>query len=143
MMITRRNPSKALLIILFFLPLIAFSQSENSQGKIKIDADPRLESLIERIIRTNELRQTMPGFRVQLYSGLVRNTANEAKSEFSKLYPEIPSHLIYQQPNFKVRVGDFKTRLEALRLHEDIKSLFPSSFIVKDDVKLPNLVSDK
>ena len=129
------------LFLLLCLPGMSFSghaQTGQKPGTIKVQADPKLESLIERQVRANEIKQTMPGYRVQLYGGLVRNTANETRNEFAKTRPEIPSYLIYQQPNFKVRVGDFKSRLEALKLHEEIKAYFPSSFVVKDDVKLPD-----
>jgi hypothetical protein len=45
--------------------------------------------------------------------------------------------MTYQQPNFKIRVGDFKTRLEALKFLKEVQGLYSTAFIVKDDVKLP------
>ena len=79
----------------------------------------------------------MPGFRVQVYYGSNRSKAIEIRTGFLKTSSGIPAYLIYQQPNFKVRLGDFKTRLEALELLEKMQLEFPGAFIVKDEVKLP------
>lgn len=82
---------------------------------------------------------TMPGYRIQLYFGGERIKAQEVRSEFLLSYPEVPAYLIYQQPNFKVRAGDFRTRLEAAGFLKKLEFRFKSSFIVPDDVKLPSL----
>ena len=42
-------------------------------------------------------------------------------------------------PNFKVRVGDFRTELEAIRLQRDLEYQYPGGFIVRDDIKFPKL----
>ena len=79
----------------------------------------------------------MPGFRVQVYFGPNRTKANEIKTDFLQLFPNTGAYLVYQQPNFKIRVGDFKTRLEAMKLLKEIQTLYSAAFIVKDEVKLP------
>jgi len=81
----------------------------------------------------------MPGYRVQVFFGPERNEALEVKSEFNKMYEDLPAYLTYQQPNFKIRVGNFKTRLEALKYLKDIQLLYTGAFLVKDNVKLPGL----
>lgn len=81
----------------------------------------------------------MPGYRVQIYYGSQRAKATEVRTEFIKKFPGIAPYLIYQQPNFKVRLGDFKTRLEAQVLLEQVTLDFPAAFVVKDEVKLPEI----
>lgn len=81
----------------------------------------------------------MSGYRIQLYFGNDRNKAQEMRSEFLQLYPEVPAYLIYQQPNFKVRAGDFRTRLEAAGFLRKINLHYANAFIVPDEVKLPDL----
>ena len=81
----------------------------------------------------------MPGFRVQIYFGGVRPKAAEVKLEFNSRYPAFPAYLTYNQPNFKVRVGDFATRFEAQKLLKEIEGKFPTTFVVADDVNLPPL----
>ena len=49
---------------------------------------------------------------------------------------------IYANPYFKVTVGDFRTRSEAVRLLERIKGSFPSAFVVKENIEFPVVDKD-
>lgn len=104
----------------------------NEKGIIELHQDQRLAFLIEQY---NEDRIYI-GYRIQIFSGKERGAAQEKREEFLKIYPNITAHLIYQQPNFKLRIGDFTTRLEALHFFENIKSEFPSAFVIKDEISI-------
>lgn len=101
--------------------------------------DSLVQVLMNRHIALGNARQSMAGYRVQIFFGGQRTDANQIKSEFSRMYPLINAYISYQQPNFKVRVGDFKTRLEAMKFLKQIHPLYTTAFIVKDDVRLPDL----
>src|SRR5690554_6647182 len=75
----------------------------NKEGKVEIFKDARLDFLVEKY---NESK-TYNGYRIQIYSGKEREAANKTREEFLKNNPNIAAHLIYQQPNFKLRIGDF------------------------------------
>jgi hypothetical protein len=124
--ITAKNTQKE--TILFPSPLT----NELDTAKIIIQEDDNLGVLIEKY---NSTKKDL-GFRVQIHSGLNRVDALKAQSELLKLYPKITSYVIYQQPNFKVRVGDFENRLSVVRFYEEMKSVFPSSFIIADEIKI-------
>ena len=79
----------------------------------------------------------MPGFRVQVYYGSQRSKATETRTDVLKKFSSVPAYIIYQQPNFKLRLGDFKTRIEAMKLLDEVRHDYPQAFIVKDEVKLP------
>ena len=99
--------------------------------------DSLIHQLVTRHIAINQAKRTMPGFRVQIYFGPNRTKANEVKTDFLQIFPNTGAYLVYQQPNFKIRVGDYKSRLEALKFLKEIQTLYSSAFIVKDEVKLP------
>jgi len=99
--------------------------------------DSLAQLLVKKHITYNSERLSTPGFRIQIFSANQRIPANEARSLFLGHYPDISSYLIYQQPNFKVRVGDCRTRLEALKIRELIRKDFPNAFLVRDEIKLP------
>ena len=80
----------------------------------------------------------MTGFRIQIYFGSERAKATEIRADFMKNFPEIASYLIYQQPYFKIRVGDFKTRIEASGFLKKLDDHYTTAFIVPDEVKLPS-----
>ena len=77
---------------------------------------------------------TVSGFRVQVYSGNNRAQAIQIRTEVLEKYPEYAAYLIYKQPTFRVRVGDFRSRAAAQDLLRDLKPLYPVSFIVPDEV---------
>lgn len=93
--------------------------------------------LVERHKLLSAAKMSRPGFRVQLYFGNDRSKALEMRSDFMTSYPSYGAYLIYQQPYFKVRAGDFYTRLEAQGFLKKIQSIYSSAFIVTDEVKLP------
>jgi len=122
---------KFLLPIFLLISTLCFSQSS--------DSDSLTKKLVERHKLVNASRMSMPGYRVQIYFGNDRTKAQELRSEFLQLFPSTPAYLVYHQPNFKVRVGDFRTRLEAIGFLNKISGSYQSAFIVPDDVKLPDL----
>lgn len=108
------------------------------QGQ-KTDNESLAMQLIHRHKKVNAAKMNMPGFRIQLYFGNERMKAQEIKSTFLQKHPKSTAYMVYHQPNFKVRVGDFRTRLEAAGFLKMIGDDFKTSFIVPDDVKLPDL----
>lgn len=119
----------------------------NNQTKVKGSnittiEDERIGNLLEKEIEINKAKGTIKGFRVQIYYGSgaeSRTLARKVQSDFIKQYPDTPSYLIFQSPNFKIRVGDFRTKLEAEKFLLEIKASFENAFIVKDDIALPEL----
>jgi hypothetical protein len=124
-------------IITAFFFIFMFSQlASNAQTG---SGESQITELVNKHISINQKKQSMPGYRVQIYFGAKRDKATELKADFNQNFPDIPAYLLYQQPNFKVRVGDCKTRLEATKILDNIKNTYEVAFIVKDDVKLPDI----
>jgi len=82
----------------------------------------------------------MPGFRVQIYSdntpSQAKSTAIQLEDKFSKLIDQ-PIYVISTPPFFKVRIGDFKTQLEASQFKEEFIKSFPEmageTYVVRDE----------
>lgn len=83
----------------------------------------------------------MDGYRVQLFFG-DRSKAQNLRGEFIRQYPNTPAYISYLAPNFRVRVGDFRTRLASEKFRHKINSDFPRSYIVRDKIELPPLQVD-
>jgi hypothetical protein len=111
----------------------------NADSSIIITRDSRIDELIARQKDNNVLKQTIPGYRVQIYFGSVRQKAAELKLEFAATHPTVPAYITYNAPNFKVRLGNYRTRLEAQKFLHSIDGQFSTAFIVPDEVKLPVL----
>lgn len=123
------------LFILFASLSTVFAQQEN----LVINADTMINHLIEKRAQINKKKGTISGYRVQIYFGSARSDATEARIKFNTLFPNIDCYLIYQQPYFKVRAGDFRTRLEATNLKSKVIKEFNTVFIVEDEIVLPRL----
>jgi hypothetical protein len=72
------------------------------------------------------------GFRVQIYNGTDRNKAMEIKTEFMRNYPGMRTYLTYVSPCFRVKVGNYRTRNEALGMLKEASSMYTPCMIVPD-----------
>ncbi len=122
----------------FFIPALAAAVFFTRHAAGQID-DSLAQALVKKHIEINASKMSMSGFRVQIFFGSNRTKAIEMRSEFMLKYPDVSTFMVYHQPNFKVRCGDFKTRLDALKLLDHIQSDYPAAFVVSDEVKLPEI----
>jgi hypothetical protein len=116
--------------------------SDGSAGKVEYIVDPKIDSLISRHKVISESKGTIEGYRIQIFNASGNNSkkqANDVKADFMQKYPDVESYVLYQAPNFKVRIGDFRSRMEAQKMFNSLKREFPSAYIVKDDINLPPL----
>jgi len=109
---------------------------------LQVDRDARLDKMLKWHIEKNRETEGMEGFRVEIFfsSNLdAKEQALETKTEFLSEYPEYPVHIKFIAPNFRVRVGDFRTKNEALKLYKKIQRDYPTAFVVPDIINFPLL----
>lgn len=83
-------------------------------------------------------KRPLDGYRVQIFLG-DRTMAESTRRTFLLQHPEIPAYLSYLAPNFRVRVGDLRDRIEAEGLRENLRGDFPGLYVVPDQIELPKL----
>lgn len=129
--------------LLTFLSVLFFCQptysQERASGTVEIVQDASIDKLLLKHISIATETETIEGYRIQIHFSGEREKAKLVKTKFLQQFPDVAAYEIYQQPNFKVRVGDFRSRLEAQKFMNELNSLFPSAFIVSDDIHLPRL----
>jgi SPOR domain len=123
---------------LLLVLVLLYNGSVYAQDSL-IDRDPRVDSLIKKQIQINEIttresRRNIPGFRIQVASSSDRNTVFTAKTKMYQLYPELKPYLIYQPPNYKLKVGNFKTQEEADPYLQKLIQNFPSGVYLVPDI---------
>ena len=121
-----------------FALLIAAAFELHAQ-QVQVTSFPALDSLVARNIESNKSANGIQGYRVQIFFGSERKNATDAKTKLLQLLPDEEVYLIYQQPYFKVRVGDYRTRLEAEAVYRKLINDFDKAFIVPDKINLPKL----
>jgi|JI6StandDraft_1071083.scaffolds.fasta_scaffold55707_2 hypothetical protein len=128
---------KLFIYILLIIPFSGITQNSTKIGtKVNIISDVDLDNLIDLHIQKNEVTEEIPGFRIQISSNNDRSEIYALRAEVASKVTELPNYVQYDQPYYRLKIGDFKTRLEARSSLEEIIILFPSAFIVSDDIKI-------
>ena len=120
--------NKLIIKRLFFLTLICLCGSISAQeGTVNIDQSKAIDKLLEfkKDIKTVET------FRIQVYSGSSSSAASNVKAEFKQSYGQWPVEMVFNTPNYKIWVGNFRDRLEADRALLRIKKNYMNAFIFK------------
>jgi hypothetical protein len=104
-----------------------------------VEKDPRIEQLVRKQIEINEAttresRRYVQGFRIQVINSPDRTKVVAAKAKVYEQFPDWKSYLLYQSPNYKLRVGNFKTQEEAQDAMKQLSRLFPAGLYVIQDV---------
>jgi len=69
-------------------------------------------------------------YTIQIYYGGLEE-ADSILEDFRENYQEIKSNLVFETPNYKVRIGEYKDINIASQKLEEIRKIYPSSFIIK------------
>ena len=69
------------------------------------------------------------GFRIQLYTGF-EVEARKISAKFKLDFPDTKTHLIYRQPEWKIQVGFYKTKIEADRGLLNFKRKYQSAIVI-------------
>ena len=105
------------------------------EGDVTVRTPAKIESLLKDY---SEKKHPLQGYRVQIFLG-DRTTAENTKRAFLQKNPDVPAYLSWLAPNFRLRVGDLRTRLEAEHLLHELKIAYPGSYIVPDEIEMPRM----
>jgi hypothetical protein len=126
--------------ILLILSHTLFAQTDTNS--VVVHKDPRIDLLRKKQIQINELttrdaRSRVQGFRILVMSSNDRNKVTNAKAKIYQEFPELKAYMMYQPPNMKLKVGDFKTREEAEPYISEIQRFFPTGvYIIRDVIEV-------
>ena len=127
------------ILLFIMLQINSLFAQHDSVGKVEIIQSNEIDKLLLKHLQINSENESIDGYRIQIHFGGEREKAKTIKTKFLQQFPDVAAYEVYQQPNFKVRVGDFRTRLEAQKFMSEINMYFPSAFIVADEIHLPKL----
>ena len=120
--------NKLIIKRLFFLTLICLCGSISAQeGTVNIDQSKAIDKLLE----FKKDIKTVGTFRIQVYSGSSSSAASNVKAEFKQSYGQWPVEMVFNTPNYKIWVGNFRDRLEADRALLRLKKRYMNAFIFK------------
>ena len=94
----------------------------------------KLDKFLDTVSFNSRRIGYIQGYTIQVYTGNSRQEANEAKSTVYKMLPDSFPQLIYQQPNFKVKVGKFYTRFDSQKIFMQLKRKFPRAIVIPERI---------
>lgn len=139
--------NKILLFLLLFCTSLINAQSADTpivnELKSTIVDHSGVQKYIEKHQKIIKKKPFVEGYRIQIYNGNNKDDANKIRAEFYSNYPSMRCYLTYQQPYYKVRVGDYQDQGSAKVDLKKMARTYPSSFLVPDQIRRLEKDDDK
>ena len=122
-MLSKKNVLLKTIFIIFYI----FCLAQN--GALKITQDVKLDSIISLKKEVNKEDFTSGQYTIQVFSG----SFNESNELFEKLKNEKTEELFFsfETPYYKIRIGKYISKIDAIKKLKEIKKNFPSAFILR------------
>jgi hypothetical protein len=122
--------------------MLSLPNVSNAQS-VTFAQDSRVNTLVSRSIEFNKIA-SVEGFRINIFfqsGNHSRNSAVSAQNNFSLRFPNMKSYVSFEEPYFRVNVGNFRTRLEAAAVLENLKAAYPQAHVVRDVLNIRDLLN--
>ena len=104
-------------------------------GLVTINTPYSLDTLNASLIENPEPTK---GFRIQIFFGNLHEAKGQ-RSNYMGSFRKDKCYLVQNVPNYAVRVGDYRSELEAHKKLQELKLRYPSAYIVPDEIEFPQL----
>lgn len=118
--------------LLFLVVSAGFCQT----GTVVINDQAGAAQLIEQHILFNKEHGELPGYRIQVMATSSLVTAKEAKAGFLKQFDDYRATIVFEAPNYKLRIGNYTNRFDANRDLQLLLESYPNALIVKDLISI-------
>lgn len=126
---------KLLISLAFFAFWQFHAEAQSKQGTVRIETSAHIDQMVAQKKAYNKSLETTPGYKVQIYYGSEKR-CYEVKDEFTALFPDITTSIIFSTPQWKLQVGNFRTRLEADHAMVQIKKEYPAAIVLATDIEI-------
>lgn len=106
---------------------------------ITLHQSPSLSLLLDEHRDFMHQLATLPGYRIQLYTTTRLKEANVFRMSFEQVFPDIKVYILFNEPNYRIRVGNFTDRITARAQLEALRETYPTAIVVKDQINLEAL----
>ncbi|WP_100610169.1 SPOR domain-containing protein [Confluentibacter lentus] len=110
--------------------IYASNRCDAQQGSVSVNQDKKIVTLLDLKKDMNKNESDTDRYKIQIYSGN-RTTAETYRSDFNSKFDKWNSTIQFETPNYKIWVGNFRTKIEADRALKEIKQKFSSAFVFK------------
>lgn len=132
-----RYPSN--LKFLITLAFIAFWQynvtAQTNDAALRIESSAHIDEMLAQKKDYNKTIDKFEGFKIQIYYGSEKE-CYKVKEEFTSLYPDINTSIIFSTPQWKLQIGNYRTRLEADHAMVNIKKEYPAAIVLATEIEI-------
>ncbi len=116
-------------------------QNEEGQGQVRILQDYRIDDLLKIDRTENSEAPGFFGWRIQIFSGggRDREKAIAIRDDLEERFPDQKVYVKYQEPNFRVLIGNFRSNFDAVYLYKKCVRIYPNCYIRRDHIDLVDL----
>ena len=125
-----KNLSKHNSLYFFILSSLFCFTSNGQDGKTNVSVEPKIDQLLKEKRKLNTGLFLNEGYKIQIFYGNSEESKKKLQ-EFKKEFKDLDGTIIFNSPNYKVWIGNFKTRIEVERAMVDIKKKYPTALIIK------------
>ena len=125
-----KNLSKHNLLYFFILSSFLCLSSRAQDGKTNVSVDPKIDQLLKEKRKLNTGLFLNEAYKIQIFYGNSEESKKKLQ-EFKREFKDLDGTIIFNSPNYKVWIGNFKTRIEVERAMLDIKKKHPTALIIK------------
>lgn len=120
------------------LAITAFAQpfASNGDGKVVVNEPLEVTRLVEDHAGFLEDVKTRRGYRIELQRSKDLKSVEQQKARFQRNYSALPAYLIWDQVYYRLKVGNFSSRIEAINWLQKLQDHYPDAYIVIDQVKI-------
>ena len=103
------------------------------------DQTPLVRQALQSYVLNNG-EKPISGYRIRVFydnGPQARDKSEAIEQLLKKQFPEVMVYRSFESPNYKVSIGDFRTKDEALRIYNALKGTYPTAFIIKESINYP------
>lgn len=124
-------------LLVFALSTKAQTNEPSSEApQVRVEMASSVRHLLELYQENAKKYPEIEGYRIQIFNGR-KDDCLESRGKFLRQFPEVPAYLLYEVPEYRTQVGDFRSRLEAEAFLRKILNDFPGSFVLKTKIQYP------
>lgn len=126
-----------LMYTFFFFLMMQFTSY--GQG-VNITEHGSIRSLMNNYIFNNKEAVTVDGWRIQIITTSDRRRMEKALVKFQRMYPDMIADWSHRNPNYQVKVGAFRDKLDYQGFLLKVKQDFPSALPVREQLRKEELL---